>query len=84
MFSLTLMSKGEKRSGLDATFGDLSSLSGLPSMPKGEIVGMFTGRVCLSLMERKEGEAEGSIRSGGGVNNTHKSNLRRDSTLCFP
>jgi hypothetical protein len=21
-------------------------------MPKGEIVGMFTGRVCLSLMER--------------------------------
>jgi hypothetical protein len=27
-------------------------LSGFPSMPKGEIVGMFTGRVCLSLMER--------------------------------
>jgi hypothetical protein len=23
-------------------------------MPKGEIVGMFTGRVCLSLMERSE------------------------------
>jgi hypothetical protein len=55
MFSLTLMSKGEKRCGLDATVGDLSRIvqsSGFPSMPKGEIVGMFTGRVCLSLMER--------------------------------
>jgi hypothetical protein len=28
-------------------------------MPKGGIVGMFTGRVCLSLMERTEGGAEG-------------------------
>jgi hypothetical protein len=32
MFSLTLMSKGEKRTGLPL----------LPSMPKGEIVGRFT------------------------------------------
>jgi hypothetical protein len=32
MFSLTLMSKGEKRTGVPL----------LPSMPKGEIVGRFT------------------------------------------
>jgi hypothetical protein len=25
-------------------------------MPKGEIVGMFTGRMCLSLMERTTSE----------------------------
>jgi hypothetical protein len=29
------------------------------------IVGMFTGRVCLSLMARIEGGAEGSVSSGG-------------------
>jgi hypothetical protein len=47
MFSLTLMSKGEKRSGLDATVGGPSSnLLGFPSMPKGEIVGMFYRKVC--------------------------------------
>jgi hypothetical protein len=54
------MSKGEKRSGLDATVGGPSrivhSLLGFPSMPKGDIVGMFTGRVCLSLMERTKVE----------------------------
>jgi hypothetical protein len=49
MFSLTLMSKGEKRSGPDWMLQlevqtDERSHSGLPSMPKGEIVGMFTGR----------------------------------------
>ena len=61
MFSLTLMSKGEKRSGMGAIVGDLSSLLGFPSMPNGEIVGMFTGRVCLSLMARIKGGVEGSI-----------------------
>ena len=59
MFSLTLMSKGEKRSGLDRMLQlevqtDYSSHSGLPLMPKGEIVGMLTSRVCLSLMARSE------------------------------
>jgi hypothetical protein len=28
-------------------------------MPKGEIFGMFMGRVCLSSMARTEGGAEG-------------------------
>jgi hypothetical protein len=51
------MSKGEKRSGLDWMLQlevqtDERSRSGLPSMPKGEIVGMFTRRACLSLMAR--------------------------------
>jgi hypothetical protein len=49
MFSLTLMSKGEKRSGLDATVGDLSNLSGFPSMPKGEIVGIFYRKSVLVI-----------------------------------
>jgi hypothetical protein len=41
MFSLTLMSKGEKRIWVPL----------LPSMPKGEIVGKcLTGNICLSLM----------------------------------
>jgi hypothetical protein len=31
-------------------------------------VGMFIGRVCLSLMERLEGREKGSISSRGGVN----------------
>jgi hypothetical protein len=49
MFSLTLMSKGEKRSGLDQMLQlevqtDYHSHSRLPSMTKGDIVGMFTGR----------------------------------------
>jgi hypothetical protein len=55
--------------GLDATVGDLRSLSGFPSMPKGEIVGMFTGRVCLSLIARAEGGAYGSVSSGRGEKN---------------
>jgi hypothetical protein len=43
MFSLTLMSKGEKRIWVPL----------LPSMPKGEIVGKcLTGNICLSLMAR--------------------------------
>jgi hypothetical protein len=59
MLSLTLMSKGEKRSGPNWMLQlevqtDYPSHSRLPSMPKGEIVGMFTGTVCLSLMERLE------------------------------
>jgi hypothetical protein len=49
MFSLTLMSKGEKKSGLDWMLQlevqtDEHIHSGLSSMPKGEIVGMFLGR----------------------------------------
>jgi hypothetical protein len=85
MFYLTLMSKGEKRSGLDATVGDLSSLSRFASIPKGDIVGMFTGIVvCLSLMARTEGGEKGSISLGGGENNIQRSKIRRDSTLCFP
>jgi hypothetical protein len=47
-------------------------------------VGMFTGRVCFSLMARTEGGAEGSVSSGGGVNSMQKSKLRRDNALCFP
>jgi hypothetical protein len=43
------MSKGEKRSGLDATVGDLSNLLGLPSMTKGEIVGIFYRKSVLVI-----------------------------------
>jgi hypothetical protein len=55
MFSLTLMSKEEKRCVLDATVGDLSRTMQsfrVAINAKGEIVGMFTRRMCLSLMER--------------------------------
>jgi len=41
------MSKGEKRSGPDATVeGPSKNLLGFPSMPKGEIVGMFYRKEC--------------------------------------
>jgi hypothetical protein len=51
------MSKGEKRSGPDRMLQlevqtDEHNRSGFPSMPKGEIVGMFTRREFLSLMAR--------------------------------
>ena len=42
VFSLTLMSKGEKRTGVPL----------LPSMPKGEIVGMFY-RQCMRVIDGK-------------------------------
>jgi hypothetical protein len=76
MFSLTLMSKGEKRCVMDATVGDLSRIVQsfrVSINAKGGYcwhvsrksvlvidgknnndVGMFTGRVCLSLMEISE------------------------------
>jgi hypothetical protein len=76
MFSLTLMSKGEKRCLLDATVGDLSrtvqSFRVSINAKGGDCWhvyrqsvlvidgknnnddGMFTGRVCLSLMARSE------------------------------
>jgi hypothetical protein len=56
MFSLALMSKGEKRSGLDATDGDLSSLLGFPSMPKGEIVGIFYRKSVLVIDGKKKND----------------------------
>jgi hypothetical protein len=34
---------------LDATVGDISSLSGFPSMPKGEIVGIFYRKSVLVI-----------------------------------
>ena len=44
-------------------------------MPKGDIVGMFTGKVFFSLMARKITMMENrkSISSGGGVNNMQRS-----------
>jgi hypothetical protein len=76
MISLTLMSKGEKMSGLDATVADLSrtvqSIRVSINAKGGDCwhvyrqsvlvingknnndVGMFTCRVCLSLMARSE------------------------------
>jgi hypothetical protein len=48
-FSLTLMSRGKKRSGLDATVGDLSSLPGFPSMRKGDIVRIFYRKSVLVI-----------------------------------
>ena len=42
MFSLTLMSKGEKRKGVPL----------LPSIPKGDIVGMFY-RQCVLVIDGK-------------------------------
>ena len=46
-------------------------------MPNGDIVGIFTGRVCLSLMERTTMTMENrkSISLGGGENNKHRSKL---------
>jgi hypothetical protein len=87
MFSLTLMSKGEKRSGLDAIVGGPNRLAqpfrvainakggycwhvyrksvlfidnkninnyGMSTGKNNKNDGMFTGRVCLSLMEISE------------------------------
>jgi len=58
-------------------------------------VGMFRGRMCLSLMERTTTtmvclqvrkaammENRESIISGGRENSMHRSKLRRDSSLC--
>jgi hypothetical protein len=64
MFSLTLMSKGEKRNGLDATVGGPSSLA-QPlrvsiNAKGGDCWQIWQEGVCLSLMERTEGGAEGS------------------------
>jgi hypothetical protein len=49
MFSLTLMSKGQKKSGMDATVGDLSNLLWFPSMPKGDIVCIFYRKSVLVI-----------------------------------
>jgi hypothetical protein len=38
-------------------------------------------RVCLSLMARTKGGAEGSISSGGGANNKQRSQLRKESAI---
>jgi hypothetical protein len=49
MFSLTLMSKGEKRCGLDATVGGISRIVQpfrVAINAKGEIVGMFLQEEC--------------------------------------
>ena len=47
MFSLTLMSKGEKRIGVPL----------LPSMPKEEIVGMFY-RQCMLVIDNKNNDGK--------------------------
>jgi hypothetical protein len=52
MFSLTLMSKGEKRTGVPL----------LPSMPKGEIVGMFY-RHCRLVIDGKYNNKDGRKRA---------------------
>jgi hypothetical protein len=52
VFSLTLMSKGEKRTGVPF----------LPSMPKGEIVGMFY-RQCMLVIDGKYNNKDGSKRA---------------------
>jgi hypothetical protein len=70
--------------------------SGLPSMLKGDIFGMFIGRLCFSLMEkttmmmvclqaRKKAMMENgeSISSRGRENIMQRSKLRRDSALRF-
>jgi hypothetical protein len=56
MFSLTLMSKGEKRCGLDATVGGLRRIV-QPfrvsiNAKGGDCWHVFIGSVCLSLMAR--------------------------------
>jgi hypothetical protein len=59
MFSLTLMSKGEKRSGLDATVGGPSRLAQplrvAINAKGGDCWHVLQERVCLSLMARTEG-----------------------------
>jgi hypothetical protein len=69
MFSLTLMSKGEKRSGLDATVGGPRSLAQPLRVAindkGGDCWNVLQERVCLSLMAIIEGGAEGSVSSGG-------------------
>jgi hypothetical protein len=68
-------------------------------MPKGDIVGIFTGRVCLSLMERSEyasmaqeqqrcwqsdvDRVTGRVCMENTTVKTQKRKLRRDSALCF-
>jgi hypothetical protein len=79
------MSKGEKRSSPDATVGGPSSLE-QPlkvsiSAKGGYCWHVLQERVCLSLMERTKGGAEGSISAGGGANNRQRSQLRKESTV---
>ena len=83
MFSLTLMSKGEKRSSLDVTVGGPSSLA-QPLRVSINVKGgycwhVLQERVCLSLMERIEGGAEGRKRSRELTREDQ--NLRRDGTI---
>ena len=59
VFSLTLMSKGEKRTGLPS----------LPSMPKGEIVGRFTVESKLVIDGKKnDGKNNDNGRGGATMN----------------
>jgi hypothetical protein len=85
MFSLTLMSKGEKMSGLDATVGGpriLAQSLRVSINAKGGYCWIFLQEtVCLSVLERTEGGEEGIVSSGGGVNNKQRSKLRKESIV---
>jgi hypothetical protein len=76
---------GEKEWYLDATVGGpnrlVQPLRVSINAKGGDCWHVLQERVCLSLMERTEGRAEGSVRSGGGENNKKRSQLRKESAV---
>jgi hypothetical protein len=87
MFSLKFMSKGKKMCGLDATVGGLRRIV-QPfrvsiNAKGGDCWHVFTGRVCLSLMERTRTMMENKkiISSGGEENNMKRSTIKTESIV---
>jgi hypothetical protein len=60
-----------------------AAFQGCHQCQRGRLLACFTGRVCLSLMERTTTTMENrkSISSGGEANNMQRSKLRRESAV---